>query len=242
MACGLLYGMGHGVLTCMIATFIGTIMCFFTSRLLLKNCLRRKIERGKRTRALFYAIDKHAVKFVVLIRFTPLPLGMATAICAITRVRFWVFFPVSFTVQMIHISVYTFLGTGITSITDLVSGKHTPPAQIGILVGSVAMLAIMFILGIIIGRRALKSAAKEMKAEQATKEAATASAIRTSTEEQNPTDLKSSKKADNCGEPSQPPTPAQPSADGTHDSEEATSFDFTSSCDSSELTASDASV
>jgi uncharacterized membrane protein YdjX (TVP38/TMEM64 family) len=168
MACGLLYGMGHGVLTCAIATFLGTILCFFTSRLLLKRCLRRKIERGKRTRVLFHAVDKHAVKFLILIRFTPLPLGMATSIVALTRIPFYLFFPVSFTVQMVHISVYTFMGTGITSITDLVNGKHTPPAQIGILVGGIALLLIMFVVGIFIGRRALKTAAKEMKEDEAT--------------------------------------------------------------------------
>eukprot|EP01122_Echinamoeba_exundans_P001972 TRINITY_DN11940_c0_g1_i1.p1 TRINITY_DN11940_c0_g1~~TRINITY_DN11940_c0_g1_i1.p1 ORF type:complete len:263 (+),score=20.86 TRINITY_DN11940_c0_g1_i1:36-824(+) len=150
MACGLLYGMGHGVLTCAVATFLGTIICFFTSRLVLKRCLRRKIDRGKRTRVLFHAVDKHAVKFLILIRFTPLPLGMATSIVALTRIPFYIFFPVSFTVQMVHISVYTFMGTGITSITDLVNGKHTPPAQIGILVGGIALLLIMFVVGIFI--------------------------------------------------------------------------------------------
>ncbi len=80
MSCGFLYGFWSGFATVIVGTYIGTAIAFYLSRRVLQRWVRKKIASSRQMTAVLKAVDQHAIKFVPLLRFTPLPVGMTTAV------------------------------------------------------------------------------------------------------------------------------------------------------------------
>lgn len=88
MAAGVIFGLGGGYAAVEIGTGVGVVLNFLLSRYLVRDWVTRKFASHEKFRLIDSAIGREGGKIVFLLRFCPIPFGLANFLFGLTAVRF----------------------------------------------------------------------------------------------------------------------------------------------------------
>lgn len=126
VAAGLIFGMGRGWVAITLGTGIGAAVNFLISRYVARNAIARRLANNEKFRLIDAAIGREGWKIVALLRFVPMPFGIANYAYGLTAIRFW---PYLLTSIVAIIPANTFLvWLGVTAQAGLAaaSGAERP--------------------------------------------------------------------------------------------------------------------
>ena len=89
IAAGFGFGFGRGWIAITIGTGIGAAVNFLISRYLVRGPLARRLEKNEKFRLIDAAIAREGWKIVMMLRFVPMPFGLANYAYGLTAIRFW---------------------------------------------------------------------------------------------------------------------------------------------------------
>lgn len=164
---GVLFGVGFGSALMGGATLLATAVDFALARYVLRDAVRRRIERTPRLAALDRGMAGAGLKVLALLRLTPLSPVLVSYALGATGARFPVYFAASFALlPAVFLEVY--LGHAAKHVAKVTGnvGAHSPSetlVTIGGLVISAALIAYFTVLA----RRSLRRAANDIGAASA---------------------------------------------------------------------------
>ena len=89
IAAGFSFGMGRGWAAITIGTALGAAVNFLISRYLARGFIARRLAQNDKFRLIDAAIGREGWKIVMLLRFVPMPFGLANYAYGLTAIRFW---------------------------------------------------------------------------------------------------------------------------------------------------------
>lgn len=131
IAGGLIFGFGPGFFVVHLGTTLGAAVNFFMARYLARERVSRWLSHHEKFRLIDAAIGREGWKIIALLRFCPIPFGIANYSYGLTAVRF-VPYLVATTLAIIPANVF-FVWFGTTSNNALSAANGTakaPPGQI----------------------------------------------------------------------------------------------------------------
>jgi uncharacterized membrane protein YdjX (TVP38/TMEM64 family) len=162
MSCGFLYGILLGWLTITIGTTIGSVLAFIVFRRGLEHRVQSYVDSTHKLKVLLRALEHHQIKFGIMLRYTPLPVGIQTAIFALSHMPFWKFFVISFIALLPEEFMWAFAGQKAQDLSAIIKGEENlGPLGIVLFVGEICILVAIITTVIIIGRKALREAEEE---------------------------------------------------------------------------------
>lgn len=88
IACGVFFGFGRGVAAVELGTTIGAALNFWISRYVARDAVARRLGRNEKFRLIDAAIGREGWKIIALLRFCPVPFGLANYCYGLTAIRF----------------------------------------------------------------------------------------------------------------------------------------------------------
>ena len=88
IAAGLIFGLGRGFVAVELGTVVGAAVNFIASRYLMRERISRWLMRHEKFRLIDAAIGREGGKIVALLRFCPIPFGLANYSYGLTAVGF----------------------------------------------------------------------------------------------------------------------------------------------------------
>ncbi len=89
VAAGFSFGLGRGWVVITIGTALGAAVNFLISRYLARGFIARRLAQNDKFRLIDAAIGREGWKIVMLLRFVPMPFGLANYAYGLTAIRFW---------------------------------------------------------------------------------------------------------------------------------------------------------
>jgi uncharacterized membrane protein YdjX (TVP38/TMEM64 family) len=89
VACGVFFGFGRGLLAVELGTTLGAALNFWISRHVARGAVASRLARNEKFRLIDEAIGREGWKIIALLRFCPVPFGLANYCYGLTAVRFW---------------------------------------------------------------------------------------------------------------------------------------------------------
>ena len=143
MAAGLFFGFGKGWLGLYLGCAIGASVNFLIARHFARERVSRWLGHHEKFRLIDEAIGREGWKIVVLLRFVPIPFGLANYCYGLTPVAFW---PYLFATSIAIIgpnSLFVWMGASFQGSLDSLLGKgrpHHPMEYVLLGVGIVAAI------------------------------------------------------------------------------------------------------
>ena len=132
IAAGLIFGIGRGFVAVELGTVVGAAVNFIASRYLMRERISRWLMRHEKFRLIDAAIGREGGKIVALLRFCPIPFGLANYSYGLTAVGFVPYMLA--TVLAIIPANFFFVWFGATSHDALAAAtgtqSATPPGKI----------------------------------------------------------------------------------------------------------------
>jgi uncharacterized membrane protein YdjX (TVP38/TMEM64 family) len=88
VAGGLIFGLGRGFVAITLGTALGAVVNFFISRYLARATVQRWLAHHEKFKLIDAAIGREGWKIIALLRFCPIPYGLANYSYGLTAVRF----------------------------------------------------------------------------------------------------------------------------------------------------------
>ena len=89
VSAGLIFGMGRGWVAITLGTGIGAAVNFLISRYVARDAIARRLANNEKFCLIDAAIGREGWKIVALLRFVPMPFGLANYAYGLTAIRFW---------------------------------------------------------------------------------------------------------------------------------------------------------
>lgn len=89
---GVFFGFGRGWVALTLGTALGAAINFLIARYVARDAIASRLERHEKFRLIDAAIGREGWKIVALLRFCPIPFGLANYCYGLTAVRFWPYF------------------------------------------------------------------------------------------------------------------------------------------------------
>ena len=157
-AAGVLFSIGTGEVTIIIATYLAALIIFYLGRDLVREKVITLIAGDKRFAALNKVISgDNSFKLMLLLRLTPFPFAMLSYALSVTQVKFWPYLAAT-TGILIYNGTLVYLGYTTKHLSGLIKGSAPPTGFI-----SHPMLAFGLIILIVALVYVAKVAAKTLK-------------------------------------------------------------------------------
>ena len=164
LGAGFAYGPVYGTLLVMLASNLGATLAFLLGRTVLREWVARRIAGDARFSAVDAAVGAQGFRVVLLLRLSPLfPFNLLNYALGLTRVRLRDFVLASVPGMFPGTLLYVYLGSLVTSITQLTRGQRPDSGPWGRVLfwgGLVATVAVTVLITRI-ARRALDSALRQ---------------------------------------------------------------------------------
>ena len=146
LAAGFGFGFGRGWLAITIGTGIGAAVNFLISRYLARGPLARRLEKNEKFRLIDAAIGREGWKIVMMLRFVPMPFGLANYAYGLTAIRFWPYLLASIVAIVPANALLVWLGHTAHAGLAAASGAERPrhPGEYALL--AVGLVAAFFAL------------------------------------------------------------------------------------------------
>ena len=144
VAGGLIFGLGRGYAAITLGTGLGAVVNFFLSRYLARATVQRWLAHHEKFKLIDAAIGREGWKIVALLRFCPIPFGIANYSYGLTAVRFLPYWLATLVAIIPANFFFVWFGASSNDALAAVSGagQATPPGKIIFtIVGLVAFFA-----------------------------------------------------------------------------------------------------
>ena len=141
MAAGLFFGFGKGWVAVTLGCALSATINFLISRHLARDFVARRLETHPKFRLIDSAIARGGWKIIALLRFVPIPFGIANYAYGITPVRFWPYFGATMLATIPANMLFVSMGATFKGSVATLFSKDRPhsPLEIALpLVGVVA--------------------------------------------------------------------------------------------------------
>ena len=149
MAFGLFFGFTHGWLGLMLGCVIGASINFLISRHLARKAVTRWLGANEKFRMIDRAVAREGWKIVALLRFVPIPFGLANYCYGLTPVRFWPYLAATALAIIPPNSLFVWMGSTFHGSLSSLVGKgraHHPLEYVFLGVGILAaVLALRYV-------------------------------------------------------------------------------------------------
>jgi uncharacterized membrane protein YdjX (TVP38/TMEM64 family) len=150
IAGGFIFGLGRGFIAITLGTAVGAALNFLIARHLARGFVAQRLERNEKFRLIDAAIGREGWKIIALLRFCPIPFGLANFAYGITAIPFWPYFITSvFAIVPANLSFVWFGATAQAGL-EVMLGTNRPrhPLEYTLLIlGLVAAFAAMTYIG-----------------------------------------------------------------------------------------------
>ena len=126
MAAGVFFGFGEGSLSLMLGCAVGASVNFLISRHLLRERVARWLNKHEKFRLIDRAVGREGWKIVLLLRFVPIPFGLANYCYGLTPVRFWPYLAATCVAVILPNSLFVWIGTTLQGSLAALHGKGRP--------------------------------------------------------------------------------------------------------------------
>jgi uncharacterized membrane protein YdjX (TVP38/TMEM64 family) len=158
IAGGLIFGIGRGFLALTIGTILGAAINFLIARHAARRAMERRLRKSEKFRVIDEAIGREGWKIVALLRFCPIPFGLANFCYGLTAIPFWPYLAATAVAIVPGNFFFTYLGAtaqeGIQALTGAGRARH-PGEYILMFVGLIATAIAVTYVGKV-ARAALK--------------------------------------------------------------------------------------
>ena len=89
IAAGMMFGLGKGMVAVTLGTGLGMTLNFLLARHVARAALTHRLQGSEKFRLIDAAIGKEGWKIVALLRFVPMPFGVANFCYGLTAIPFW---------------------------------------------------------------------------------------------------------------------------------------------------------
>lgn len=141
---GFIFGLGRGFIAVMLGTGFGAVVNFLISRHLARGRVQRWLGKNEKFKLIDAAIGREGWKIVALLRFCPMPFGIANYSYGLTAVRFVPYCAATFLTIIPANFFFAWFGASSQDALKTVSGGGgaAPPGKIVFtIVGLVAFFA-----------------------------------------------------------------------------------------------------
>ena len=135
LAAGGCFGFGRGWVAITLGTGVGAAVNFLVSRYLARGPFARRLEKNEKFRLIDAAIGREGWKIVMMLRFVPMPFGLANYAYGLTAIRFWPYLLASIVAIVPANTLLVYLGHVAQAGLAAATGGKTPlhPAQYALL-------------------------------------------------------------------------------------------------------------
>jgi uncharacterized membrane protein YdjX (TVP38/TMEM64 family) len=149
MAFGLFFGFVQGSLGLMLGCAVGASINFLIARHIARAAVTRWLGANEKFRLIDRAIAREGWKIVALLRFVPMPFGLANYGYGLTPVRFWPYLAATCTAIIPANSLFVWIGSTFHGSLSTLVGKgrpHHPLEYVFLVVGIIAaVLALRYV-------------------------------------------------------------------------------------------------
>ena len=141
LAFGLFFGFTQGWLGLMLGCAIGASINFFISRHFARKAVTRWLGSNEKFRLIDSAVAREGWKIIALLRFVPVPFGLANYCYGLTPVRFWPYFAATCVAIIPANSLFMWMGSTFHGSLSSLVGKgrpHHPLEYVFLVVGVLA--------------------------------------------------------------------------------------------------------
>jgi uncharacterized membrane protein YdjX (TVP38/TMEM64 family) len=89
IAAGAMFGLGRGFAAVVLGTGLSAALNFLISRYVARGVVQRRLAKDQRFTLIDEAIGREGWKIIALLRFVPMPFGLANYLYGLTAIRFW---------------------------------------------------------------------------------------------------------------------------------------------------------
>ena len=146
MAFGLFFGFTQGSLGLMLGCALGASINFLISRHLARAAVTRWLGGNEKFRMIDSAVAREGWKIIALLRFVPIPFGLANYCYGLTPVRFWPYLAASCTAIIPANSLFVWMGSTFHGSLSSLVGKgrqHHPLEYVFLGVGVIAAVLVL---------------------------------------------------------------------------------------------------
>jgi uncharacterized membrane protein YdjX (TVP38/TMEM64 family) len=142
LGAGFAYGLLGGMAVVVPASITGALLAFLLGRTVLRERIARRMEGNARFLAIDQAIGEQGFRVVLLLRLSPVfPFNLLNYALGLTRVRLRDYLLASVLGMFPGTLLYVYLGSLVTSATELLSGRRPSAGLAGEVLFGVGLLA-----------------------------------------------------------------------------------------------------
>ena len=149
MAAGFFFGFGRGWVALALGCALGATVNYFISRSVARAWVQRKFGATEKFQIIDRAIARGGWKIVALLRFVPIPFGLANYCYGLTPIRYWPYLAATCLAIIPANSLFVFLGATSQGELATVLGKGRPrhPMEYVLLVAGIvaAVLVLRYV-------------------------------------------------------------------------------------------------
>lgn len=129
MATGLIFGFWKGMGVLLFGCFLGATLNFFLVRWFARDYVRQKLGQNRAFRMIDTAIAKEGWRMVALMRFVPIPFGLANYCYGLTPIRYVPYILATCVAITPANSFFVWMGTTLGEISNLANGHRRHPLE-----------------------------------------------------------------------------------------------------------------
>lgn len=164
MGAGFLFGVVTGTVTVSIGSTLGACAAFMVGRWLVRDWVQGKVAGNPKFAAIDRAVGEQGFKIVLLTRLSPIfPFNLLNYAYGLTGVKLWKYALASWVGMLPGTVAYVYIGSGLRSLTDVVSGGQKPGGWTGqaMFWGGLAAAVVVMVVVARVASRAMKQAIQE---------------------------------------------------------------------------------
>jgi uncharacterized membrane protein YdjX (TVP38/TMEM64 family) len=146
LAFGLFFGFTYGSLGLMLGCAVGASINFLISRHLARAAVTRWLGANEKFRMIDSAVAREGWKIVALLRFVPIPFGVANYCYGLTPVRFWPYLAATCAAIIPANSLFVWMGSTFHGSLSSLVGKGRPHHPLEYVFLGVGLLAALLVL------------------------------------------------------------------------------------------------
>jgi uncharacterized membrane protein YdjX (TVP38/TMEM64 family) len=146
LAAGLFFGFGQGWLALMLGCAAGASLNFFISRYFARDFVRRRLGQKEKFRLIEKAIEREGWRIVALLRFVPIPFGLANYCYGLTPIPYLPYIIASCLAIIPANSLFVWMGSTFDGELAALLGKGRARNPLEYVLLGVGLLAAIFAL------------------------------------------------------------------------------------------------
>jgi transmembrane protein 64 len=143
---GFLWDMTTGYLVVTTGSMVGASLAFVVCRRMFSKSLAKRLEESPALSAAVKAVDRHAVKLCIFIRFMPIPFGLQNSLFAVSSMPFLKYFAATFVGLTPETLLLLHVGSTSNELVDVFAGDDDPKRKLLLVVQLVFLIGFAILI------------------------------------------------------------------------------------------------